>query len=123
MGVYPMLLDETCFFLAFELDKPGWHEHAKLFQATCRRLGVPVALERERSGEGGRIWFFFSETVPAMLARKLGSHVLTETMELGPEIGLDSYDRFFPNQDTLAAASFGEFDRPATTKASTRIRQ
>jgi hypothetical protein len=23
-GVYPMLLDETCFFLAVDFDKAGW---------------------------------------------------------------------------------------------------
>jgi hypothetical protein len=47
------------------------------------------------------VWFFFEEAIPATLARRLGSHVLTETMEARPDIGLDSYDRLFPNQDTM----------------------
>lgn len=42
-----------------------------------------------------------------MLARKLGSFILTETMENRPELGLDSYDRLFPNQDTLPKGGFG----------------
>jgi len=107
MGAYPMLLDERCFFLAVDLDKEGWREDAKAFLETCRGLGLPAVLERSRSGNGGHIWLFFEEAIPAALARKLGSHVLTETMEARPDIGLDSYDRFFPNQDTLPQGGFG----------------
>ena len=87
MGVYPMLMDETCFFLAVDLDKEGWREDAQAFLGTCRRLGLPAALERSRSGNGGHIWLFFEEAIPAGLARKLGSYVLTETMEERPDIG------------------------------------
>src|SRR5205807_7786232 len=70
-------------------------------------MHVPAALERSRSGNGGHIWIFFSEPVPANLARKLRAHVLTETMERRPDVGLDSYDRFFPNLDTLPQNGFG----------------
>jgi superfamily II DNA or RNA helicase/very-short-patch-repair endonuclease len=107
MGVYPMLLDETCFFLAADFDKATWQHDAVAFLETCRRMNLPSALERSRSGNGGHIWFFFNEAVPAALARKLGTHILTETMERRPEIGLDSYDRLFPNQDTLPEGGFG----------------
>ena len=68
---------------------------------------LPAALERSRSGRGAHVWFFFDEAIPAALARRLGSHVLTETMERRPDIGLDSYDRLFPNQDTLPQGGFG----------------
>ena len=107
MGIYPMLLDETCFFLAADFDKAAWGEDAKAFLETCRHLNLPAALERSRSGNGGHIWLFFREAIPAILARKLGAHLLTETMERRPDIGLDSYDRFFPNQDTLPQGGFG----------------
>ena len=50
---------------------------------------------------------FFEEAIPARLARNLGSFLLTEAMELRPEIGLKSYDRLFPNQDTLPKGGFG----------------
>jgi len=106
-GVYPMLLDETCFFLAADFDKAGWREDATAFAETCRRLNLPVAIERSRSGQGGHVWLFFEEAIPAALARRLGSHILTETMERRPEVGLDSYDRFFPNQDTMPRGGFG----------------
>ena len=49
---------------------------------------------------------FFEAPISAALTRRLGSHILTETMESRPEIGLDSYDRFFPNQDTLPQGGF-----------------
>lgn len=107
MGVYAMLQDETCFFLAVDFDDEDWQRDAAAFLDTCRRLEVPAVLERSRSGHGGHVWFFFEEAIPAGLARKLGSHILTETMEHRPEIGFHSYDRLFPNQDTLPKGGFG----------------
>ncbi len=107
VGVYPMLLDETCFFLAIDFDKTSWRDDVRAVLETCRRINVPVALERSRSGNGGHVWMFFEDAVPAAMARRLGCHILTETMEHRPDIGLDSYDRFFPNQDTLPRGGFG----------------
>jgi len=107
MGVYAMLLDETCFFLAADFDGEDWRKDVLALLDTCRRFDLPVALERSRSGNGAHAWFFFEEAIPATLARKLGSHILTETMDARPEIGLDSYDRLFPNQDTLPRGGFG----------------
>ncbi len=102
-----MLLDERCFFLAVDFDEGDWAADASAYLDTCARLKIPAALERSRSGEGGHVWIFFPEAVPASLARKLGAHVLTETMERRPDAGLKSYDRFFPNQDTLPRGGFG----------------
>jgi superfamily II DNA or RNA helicase/very-short-patch-repair endonuclease len=107
LGVYPMFQDETCFLLAVDFDRGEWHKDAGAFIETCRRLDLAAALERSRSGNGAHVWFFFAEVVPAVLARKLGSHLLTETMEHRPEIGFGSYDRLFPNQDTLPKGGFG----------------
>ena len=73
----------------------------------CHRLDLPAALERSRSGRGAHVWLFFDDALPAALARRLGSHLLTETMEGRPDIGLDSYDRLFPNQDTMPQGGFG----------------
>ncbi len=106
-GVYPLLQDETCFFLAVDFDKAGWRDDAAAFLDTCRHLNLPAALERSRSGRGAHVWFFFDEAIPAALARRLGSHVLTETMERRLDIGLDSYDRPLPNQDTMPQGGFG----------------
>jgi superfamily II DNA or RNA helicase/very-short-patch-repair endonuclease len=107
MGLYAMLCDETCFFLAVDFDGEDWRKDAVAFLETCRRLVVPAALERSRSGNGAHVWFFFDEAIQASLARKMGSYLLTETMENRPEIGMKSYDRLFPNQDTLPKGGFG----------------
>src|SRR5271154_1317188 len=103
----PLHPPATCFFVAADFDKATWQEDAAAFIETCRAMNLPAALERSRSGNGGHVWFFFREAIPAALARKLASHVLTETMERRPDVGLDSYDRFFPNQDTLPQGGFG----------------
>jgi hypothetical protein len=60
-GVYPMLLDETCFFLAGDFDKTGWLEDSAAFVETSRRMHLLTALERSRSGRGGHVWLFFEE--------------------------------------------------------------
>jgi hypothetical protein len=106
-GVYPMLVDETCWFLAVDFDKEAWKENSKAYLETCRRFNVPAALERSRSGNGSHIWIFFSEPTPAKLARQLGAFMLTQAMENLPDMGFNSYDRFFPSQDTLPRGGFG----------------
>ena len=116
MGLYPLLADETCYLLAVDLDGDGWQQDAGALRETCQRLTVPVALERSRSGKGGHLWLFFAEAIPASMARNLGSHLLTETMEGRPEIGLASYDRLFPNQDTLAQRRLRQLDRAAAAE-------
>jgi len=73
MGVYAMLQDETCFFLAADFDDENWQQDAAAFLETCQRLDVPAVLERSRSGNGGHVWFFFEEAIPAGLARKLAA--------------------------------------------------
>lgn len=107
VGIYPLLLDETCWFLAADFDKKSWKEDVSTFKDTCRRFNIPVAIERSRSGEGAHSWIFFSESVPAVTARRLGTFLITETMDQRPEIGLDSYDRLFPSQDTLPEGGLG----------------
>lgn len=106
-GVYPLLPDETCRFLAADFDGEDWARDALAYLETCRLRGIPAALERSRSGKGGHVWIFFAEPVPARAARQLGAMLLTATMERRPEIGFASYDRLFPSQDTMPAGGFG----------------
>jgi superfamily II DNA or RNA helicase len=107
MGVYPMLPDDTCWFLAVDFDEASWRDDVRAFMATCRRLELPFAVERSRSGNGAHVWFFFSAPLAAWTARKLGSHVLTETMSARHELSLNSYDRLFPSQDHMPRGGFG----------------
>ena len=106
-GVYPVLFDDTCRFLAVDFDDESWSSDALAFLATSREAGVPAALERSRSGNGGHIWLFFADAVSAFDARRLGTMLLTRTMNRRPEIGFKSYDRLFPSQDTMPSGGFG----------------
>lgn len=107
MGVYLMLPDETCWFLAADFDGDTWQHDAAAFLETCGKHKIPASLERSRSGRGGHVWFFFSEPIAAALARRLGTRILAETMQRHPQIGFGSYDRLFPSQDTLPKGGFG----------------
>ena len=106
-GVYPLLADETCWFLAADFDKATWQDDVRAFLHTCAAWKVPAVIERSRSGHGGHVWIFFTARLPAKLARELGAAILTRTMERRHQLGLDSYDRFFPSQDTIPKGGFG----------------
>jgi superfamily II DNA or RNA helicase len=107
IGVYPLLPDERCWFLAADFDKENWQKDVAAFMKTCSNNAVPAYVERSRSGNGGHVWIFFSSPVAASDARKMGSYLLTETMEHHPDLSFSSYDRFFPNQDNMPAGGFG----------------
>lgn len=107
MGVYPLLRDETCRFLAADFDGEGWRDDVAAFVETSRRFGLDPVVERSRSGNGAHVWFFFAEPVASVTARRLGCHLITETMERRHELSMHSYDRLFPNQDTLPRGGFG----------------
>ena len=106
-GVYPLSKDDSCYFLAIDFDKQSWVEDIVAFYETCQSLSIPAALERSRSGNGGHVWIFFSEAVPASSARNLGCYLVTRTMSRRHQLGMDSYDRLFPNQDTVPKGGFG----------------
>jgi len=42
-GVYPMLPDETCFFLAIDFDKDGWQQDVRAFMDTRRTRNLPAS--------------------------------------------------------------------------------
>src|SRR6266849_7740715 len=107
IGVYPLLQDDTCWFVAVDFDKKSWETDAFAFLKMCQETSVPASLERSRSGNGGHVWIFFTTPIQAALARKLASAVLTRTMERRYAMGLDSYDRLFPSQDTMPKGGFG----------------
>ena len=89
MGVYPMLAGRNLSFPGggFRWATTGRRTRRRSWKPAAGST-LPAALERSRSGNGGHVWFFFEEAIPASLARKLGSHLLTETMEHRPDIGL-----------------------------------
>ena len=107
VGIYPMLQDETCHFLAVDFDEADWQGDISVFRNVCTELSLPVAVERSRSGNGGHGWFFFETPVSAALARKLGTILLTTAMNKRHEIQFKSYDRLFPSQDTMPKGGLG----------------
>ncbi|MDD2366085.1 MAG: DEAD/DEAH box helicase family protein [Desulfuromonadaceae bacterium] len=107
IGVYPLLPDDTCRFLAVDFDKTTWQEDVAAFRETCTTFDLPVAIERSRSGNGAHAWFFFSEPVMAATARVMGCYLITETMSRRHQLSMESYDRLFPSQDTMPRGGFG----------------
>lgn len=106
IGIYPLLSDETCRLVAIDLDGPTWREDASALRECAVEAGVPVLVERSRSGRGAHVWVLFTRPVAARVARAIGSWLLTQAMSRR-SISMDSYDRLFPNQDTMPAGGFG----------------
>ncbi len=107
VGVYPLLEDDSCHFLAIDLDEADWREDACAIIRSCEELGVPAALEISRSGQGAHVWIFFASRVLARDARRLGSAIISHTCSRSRQLKLESYDRLFPNQDTMPKGGFG----------------
>ena len=107
IGVYPLLDDDTCYFLAVDFDEADWREDAYAFMQSCEELGVSAALEISRSGNGAHAWVFFANRVSARDARRLGTAIISHTCTRTRQLKLASYDRLFPNQDTVPKGGFG----------------
>ncbi len=107
VGLYPMLEDETTWFLCADFDGESWQKDVSAFCEAAKEIGICPAVERSRSGEGAHVWFFFDHPVPAVAARKLGSGLLTQAMERRHELDFKSYDRLFPSQDIMPKGGFG----------------
>lgn len=107
VGVYPLLEDDSCFFFAVDFDEADWREDARAFMGSCEVLGVPAAIEISRSGWGAHAWVFFAGRVSARDARRLGTSIISHTCARTRQLKLNSYDRLFPNQDTMPKGGFG----------------
>ncbi|WP_320415655.1 TOTE conflict system archaeo-eukaryotic primase domain-containing protein [Candidatus Contubernalis alkalaceticus] len=107
VGIYPMLLDETCYFLAIDFDGDGWQKYISVLRGVCLKFNIPIAVERSRSGNGAHVWLFFEKPILARQARKFGAAIITYSMNKRHEINFKSYDRFFPNQDIMPKGGLG----------------
>ena len=107
VGIYPLLPDDTCYFLAVDFDEAEWRDDARAFVQSCHELNVPVALEISRSGNGAHAWIFFDRNVSAFDARRLGASIISHACERTRQLALSSYDRLFPNQDYMPKGGFG----------------
>ena len=107
IGTYTIRNDDTCIFLAADFDKQSWKDDVVAYKKAGEELSVPVYLEKSRSGNGAHAWIFFSENIEAKQARQLGAIILAGAMLNQHTLTLESYDRFFPNQDYLPKGGFG----------------
>ena len=106
-GVYPLLADETYWFLAADFVKAEWKKDVAAFRDACSNgAGLPVAVERSRSGNGAHAWFFFDAPVSAAVARRMGCNRITQAMSRRHGLDMTSYDRLFPNQETMPHGGF-----------------
>lgn len=107
IGVYPLLSNDRTHFLAVDFDGGEWREDARAFLQSCRTMDIPAYPEISRSGNGAHVWIFFDDAVAARDARQLGTALISHTCNVTRQLSLKSYDRFFPNQDTLPRGGFG----------------
>jgi hypothetical protein len=119
VGVYPLLEDDTCHFLAVDFDEAEWQQDALAFMQSCTELGVPAALEISRSGRGAHVWVFFAGRLSARDARRLGTAVISHTCARTRQLELASYDRLFPNQDTMPSGQGGSPAGPGSGGSAT----
>jgi len=107
LGLYPLLSDNTSYFIAVDFDGDKWIEDAKRLLKTCKKHGLAVCVEISRSGNGGHVWYFFEENYPAYKSRQIFFHLLRESRNIDDLDKEDSFDRLFPNQDYLSGKGLG----------------
>ncbi len=107
IGIYPLLKDNTSWFIVADFDKSGWKKECKDFITICHKQNIPVYLERSQSGNGGHIWIFFERPYPAIKSRTIFKSLLEESGSFSIFDKTASFDRLFPNQDYLSGKGLG----------------
>jgi superfamily II DNA or RNA helicase len=107
IGVYPLLENNSTWFLAADFDKANWQSEAVTFLNACKEKEIPAYLERSRSGNGGHVWIFFDKPYPAKRSRKIFISILEQSGTFSLFDKSSSFDRMFPNQDFLSGKGFG----------------
>lgn len=107
IGIYPILRDNTCCFLAADFDGTQWQRDCTQYMQACQEAGLSAHLERSKSGKGGHVWIFFADPYPCDKARRIGLALIRRSMTFQTLRPYDSFDRLFPNQDLLPSGGYG----------------
>jgi len=118
VGIYPLLRDNTSWFIAADFDKADWVSECRQFLKICEEYNLPACLERSRSGQGGHVWIFFEEPYGAFRSRKIVIALLEKSGSISIFDKNSSFDRLFPNQDMLSGKGLGNLIALPLNKAS-----
>ena len=106
-GIYPLLEDNTSYFIVADFDGEKWQEEATKFLDSCQKYNLSAYLERSRSGKGGHVWIFFGDKYPAYKSRNIAVNILREAKIIDQFEKEDAFDRLFPNQDMHSGEGLG----------------
>ncbi len=107
IGIYPLLENNTSYFIAADFDGERAFDEARSLAAVCKEIGLPAHLERSRSGNGAHVWLFFEEQYPAARSRIIMLECVRRALGLSAFDKEVSFDRLFPNQDVQSGKGFG----------------
>lgn len=106
-GIYPLLEDNTTFFIAVDFDKLNWQETILKLYKTCKKYKITACIERSRSGNGGHLWVFFEQAFSAEQSRKIMFELLRNSKIVSHFEKEPCFDRLFPNQDSHSGKGMG----------------
>lgn len=107
IGVYPLLINNTSWFVAADFDGDCWQKEVAAIVSVCKKYNLPTYVERSRSGNGAHVWWFFQTSCSAFKSRSVFLHLLLLSNSIDPLDGEHSFDRIFPNQDYLSGKGLG----------------
>jgi superfamily II DNA or RNA helicase len=121
IGIYPLFPDGTCRLLVFDFDNhdkgaeeqdyanadDSWIGEVNALREIGKQNGIPMLVERSRSGRGAHIWMFFDSPVSASLARRFGFSLLEKGAESVNMTSFRFYDRMLPAQEYLEDGELG----------------